>query len=507
MAPIATLVGSHTPAPDSWPAGTTGIDSSKPSKDPVPPSTSAPSAEDHKAGGKPTEVTRNGAIDGTRAQQPHSEAGVKRRAAPSPDGGGSGSGSSGCGNSGSGSGSSSGGGSPGSTNASKAARLAAGPGTAAPGGAPGRGEPQKLAYEVTEGGSKRYNICGMRFEVTGEYELTRAVGQGANGLVCSGCNLKSGKRVAIKKIPRAFEVDTDCKRLLREIKMLRHLQHANVLSLLDILPPLGRKHEWKDVYIVSELMDTDLHYVIHSKQPLSDAHTRYFLYQILSGMRSVHARNVLHRDLKPGNVLVNKNCDVKICDFGLARGIADSSQTKDLGLTEYVVTRWYRAPELLVENQTYSTAIDVWAVGCIFAEMLGRKALFPGTDYLDQLRRIIDVLGSPSDDDLAFMTNQQAVAFLRALPKRSGKKWQEIFPDISPQASELLSMMLTFNPADRCSMEDALMSRYLAPLRLGRPLPPLDTHVFDTSYEAVDGDELRERIHDEMDQMRALQPR
>jgi len=103
-------------------------------------------------------------------------------------------------------------------------------------------------------------------------------------------------------------------------------------------------------------------------------------------------------------------------------------------LTEYVVTRWYRAPELLVDNQGYSTAIDVWAVGCIFAEMLGRKALFPGTDYLDQLRRIIDVLGSPSDDDLAFMTNQQAVAFLRALPKRSGKKWQEIFPDISPQA-------------------------------------------------------------------------
>ena len=97
---------------------------------------------------------------------------------------------------------------------------------------------------------------------------------------------------------------------------------------------------------------------------------------------------------QPGNLLVNKNCDLKICDFGLARAIDPSEEKKDLGLTEYVVTRWYRAPELLVENQTYTTAIDVWAVGCIFAEMLGRKALFPGRDYLHQLRLIIDVLGS-----------------------------------------------------------------------------------------------------------------
>ena len=124
---------------------------------------------------------------------------------------------------------------------------------------------------------------------------------------------------------------------------------------------------------------------------------------------------------------------LQICDFGLARGIADGSETKDMGLTEYVVTRWYRAPELLVDNQGYSTAIDVWAVGCIFAEMLGRKALFPGTDYLDQLRRIIDVLGSPSSDDLAFMTNKQAVHFLQSLPKRRSKKWSDVFPDISPQ--------------------------------------------------------------------------
>jgi len=325
------------------------------------------------------------------------------------------------------------------------------------------------------------------------------VWQGANGLVCSGCNTFTGTRVAIKKIPRAFDVDVDCKRLLREIMMLRHLRHANVLKLVDILPPRGAKGVWRDVYLVSELMDTDLHYVIHSKQPLSDSHTRYFLYQILSGMRAIHAQKVLHRDLKPGNILVNKNCDIKICDFGLARSLNDETEQKDMGLTEYVVTRWYRAPELLVDNVGYSTAIDVWSVGCIFAEMLGRKSLFPGTDYLDQLRRIIDVLGTPTDEDLAFMTNEQAVEVLRTLPERAGREWNQLFPSISAQASELLSAMLTFNPSNRCTMEAALLSQYLAPLRLGRPLPPIERRTaFDVSYEGVDGDELRERIFAQM---------
>jgi serine/threonine protein kinase len=286
-------------------------------------------------------------------------------------------------------------------------------------------------HEITPEGNKRYTICGMSFVTTKNYAVRKAVGQGAYGLVCSGRIVESGKLVAIKKIPKAFEDTVDCKRLLREIKILRHFKHDNVLGLHDILPPPTKTaKDWKDVYIVSELMDTDLHYIIHSKQPLTDEHFKYFLYQILRGVHAIHTAHVLHRDLKPGNLLVNKNCDLKICDFGLARAIDPTEEKKgappllpphalprrrsraragrlrfadptklrsplpcarlctDLGLTEYVVTRWYRAPELLVENQSYTTAIDVWAVGCIFAEMLGRKALFPGRDYLHQVRTI-----------------------------------------------------------------------------------------------------------------------
>lgn len=195
---------------------------------------------------------------------------------------------------------------------------------------------QEQEYQLTEHNTKCYNICGMRFEVGRNYAVRKAVGQGAYGLVCSGRNVETGRLVAIKKIPKAFEDTIDCKRLLREIKILRHFQHENVLGLVDILPPpQGGKDEWKDVYIVSELMDTDLHYIIHSKQPLTEEHFKYFLYQVLKGVHAIHSAHVLHRDLKPGNLLVNKNCDLKICDFGLARAVNPDAEARDIGLTEY----------------------------------------------------------------------------------------------------------------------------------------------------------------------------
>ena len=157
------------------------------------------------------------------------------------------------------------------------------------------------------------------------------MGQGAYGLVCSGRNVETSKPVAIKKIPKAFEDIIDCKRLLREIKILKHFKHDNVLGLVDILaPPNANAKEWKDVYIVSELMDTDLHYIIHSKQPLTDEHYKYFLYQILRGVHAIHLAHVLHRDLKPGNLLVNKNCDLKICDLARPRA-ADQPRGRGAG--------------------------------------------------------------------------------------------------------------------------------------------------------------------------------
>ena len=131
--------------------------------------------------------------------------------------------------------------------------------------------------------------------------------------------------------------------------------------------------------------------------------------QILRGLKYVHSADVLHRDLKPSNLLLNASCDLKICDFGLAR-----TREAPTNMTEYVVTRWYRAPELLLNSECYTPAIDMWSVGCIIAEMLGRRPLFAGKDYMDQLRLIVRALGMPSEDDMEFVEHDRARDYIRA---------------------------------------------------------------------------------------------
>jgi serine/threonine protein kinase len=176
-------------------------------------------------------------------------------------------------------------------------------------------------------------------------------------------------------------------------------------------PPLAQ-------YIVTSLMESDLQKIVASKQPLSEAHARYFLYEVLRGLKYLHTANVLHRDLKPSNLLVNSNCELAICDFGLARGVTGGEGSREDDLTEYVVTRWYRAPELLTECDVYGKAVDIWSVGCIFAEVLLRKPLFRGRDYIHQLNLIIETLGSPKPKDLEFITYEEAKASIRAMKFR-----------------------------------------------------------------------------------------
>ncbi|MED6160648.1 Mitogen-activated protein kinase mmk1, partial [Stylosanthes scabra] len=203
----------------------------------------------------------------------------------------------------------------------------------------------------------QYNIFGNIFEVTAKYKPPiMPIGKGAYGIVCSALNSDTNEHVAIKKIANAFDNKIDAKRTLREIKLLRHMDHENVVAIRDIVPP-----------------------------PQREAFNDYFLYQILRGLKYIHSANVLHRDLKPSNLLLNANCDLKICDFGLARVTSETDF-----MTEYVVTRWYRAPELLLNSSDYTAAIDVWSVGCIFMELMDRKPLFPGRDHVHQLRLLME---------------------------------------------------------------------------------------------------------------------
>jgi tRNA A-37 threonylcarbamoyl transferase component Bud32 len=228
------------------------------------------------------------------------------------------------------------------------------------------------------------------FVVDTRYSMVRVVGSGAYGVVISATDeTKQGKSVAIKMVPKAFNDEIDAKRILREIKLLKHFRHENIVGIVDMMPPTAKYlQDFHDVYIVADLMETDLHRIIYSKQKLSIDHVQYFIYQLLRGMKYIHSADVIHRDLKPSNLLVNSNCDLKICDFGLARGINDSQAEGRGGtmmLTEYVVTRWYRAPEIMLACHEYSKPIDIWSIGCIFAELIQRKPYFPGDDYIDQV--------------------------------------------------------------------------------------------------------------------------
>jgi tRNA A-37 threonylcarbamoyl transferase component Bud32 len=244
------------------------------------------------------------------------------------------------------------------------------------------------------------------FVVDKRYTMIRTIGSGAYGVVISATDAKTQSNVAVKMVPKAFSDEIDAKRILREIKLLKHFDHENIIGLLDMMPPnVKYVEDFKDVYLVTDLMETDLHRIIYSKQKLSIDHAQYFIYQVLRGLKYIHSCRVLHRDLKPSNLLVNSNCDLKICDFGLARGLhkdpADpsslgSSDSGTLLLTEYVVTRWYRAPEIMLACHEYSYQIDVWSVGCILAELILRKPYFPGDDYIDQVRRRRQPLPIPS---------------------------------------------------------------------------------------------------------------
>jgi len=325
------------------------------------------------------------------------------------------------------------------------------------------------------------------FTVDSRYNFTRVVGSGAYGVVISAQDTHLNSRVAIKMVPKAFQDEIDAKRILREIKLLKHLKHDNIVGIVDMMPPMTRYvDDFHDVYIVSELMETDLYRIIYSKQSLSIDHVKYFTYQILRALKYIHSANVLHRDLKPSNLLVNSNCDLKICDFGLARGVLDDSQMKDQSkrplLTEYVVTRWYRAPEIMLACHEYDKPVDVWSTGCILAELLARKPYFPGDDYIDQLNLITSKLGKLPDKDLEFVTSEKARRFMRKLPNNKVVPLSKQFPNAPPECIDLLRQMLQIHPSKRITVEEALKHPFMAQLHTEEDEPVCEA-PFDYSFE------------------------
>nr|ANN45086.1 mitogen-activated protein kinase 3 [Brassica napus] len=338
-----------------------------------------------------------------------------------------------------------------------------------------------------------YDIFGSLFEVTSKYRPPIVpIGRGAYGIVCSVLDSETNELVAMKKIANAFDNHMDAKRTLREIKLLRHLDHENIIAIRDVVPPPLRR-EFSDVYIATGLMDTDLHQIIRSNQGLSEEHCQYFLYQLLRGLKYIHSAKVIHRDLKPSNLLLNANCDLKICDFGLARPTSENEF-----MTEYVVTRWYRAPELLLNSSDYTAAIDVWSVGCIFMELMNRKPLFPGKDHVHQMRLLTELLGTPTESDLGFTHNEDAKRYIRQLPNFPRQPLAKLFSHVNSLAIDLVDRMLTFDPNKRITVEEALNHPYLAKLHDPNDEPIcLKPFSFDFEQQPLDEEQIKEMIYRE----------
>jgi len=286
----------------------------------------------------------------------------------------------------------------------------------------------------------------------------RAIGYGAFGIVWAVTDPRDGKRVALKKMPNVFQNLVSARRVYREVKMLCYFRHENLISALDVLQP-PHIDFFQEIYVITELMQSDLHKIIVSNQPLTSDHVKIFLYQILRGLKYLHSSNIIHRDIKPGNLLVNSNCLLKICDFGLAR-VMEEDESRNM--TQEVVTQYYRAPELLMGTRHYGAQIDMWSVGCIFAELLGRRILFQAQTPIQQLDLITDLLGTPDQEDLKHACTAARNHMLRKPFKTNSiAALYSLSGQANHEAVHLLCQLLIFNPDKRISCVDALAHPYL----------------------------------------------
>lgn len=330
-----------------------------------------------------------------------------------------------------------------------------------------------------------YRVCQVgysRFVVDKRYVDLKPIGDGSYGMVVSAFDSVAKRPVAIKKVRDAFADIIDAKRILREIKLLKHFNHhSNIISIFDVMIYPPNSSNFTDIYIVTNLLESDLERIIVSRQALSDQHYQYFLYQILRGLKYVHSANVLHRDLKPSNILVNSNCDLALCDFGLARGFhAEYDDT----MTEYVVTRWYRAPELLCLSTRYGKAVDVWSVGCIFAELITQAPFFRGENPGHQLEQIVSKLGCPPRSKLDFVDSNAALQSILKYEHATCPPFSAFFPGhTNPLALDLCYRMLQFHPDDRISVEEALSHPYLKDFHASMSEANCPSH-FDFGFEA-----------------------
>lgn len=319
----------------------------------------------------------------------------------------------------------------------------------------------------------RQEVNKTIWEVPDRYSELTQVGTGAYGTVCSSQDSRTGTKVAIKKLHRPFQSELFAKRAYRELRLLKHMKHDNVIGLIDVFTANISLDRFQDFYLVMPFMGTDLGKLM-KLQRLSEDKVQYLVYQMLKGLKYIHSAGIIHRDLKPGNLAINQECELKILDFGLARHT-------DSEMTGYVVTRWYRAPEVILSWMHYTQTVDIWSVGCIMAEMLLGKPLFKGNDHLDQLTEIMKITGTPTQEFISKLKSQDAKNYIKTLPKISKKDLQLLLPKAKPQAVDVLDHMLLLDPESRGTAAEALTLPYFSEFR--DPEEETEAQTYDTSLD------------------------
>jgi mitogen-activated protein kinase 1/3 len=352
----------------------------------------------------------------------------------------------------------------------------------------------------------QYSAMNTRsLKTISEYEFLKELGEGAYGVVNKAIHKKTGKTVAIKTI----EFDSDLsqhdkysyfKRLLREIKLLRLLKGSpNLISLNDVIQSRSSAQK---LYLVFDYMEMSLTSALNKTNDLSNTHIQFIFYQIIRALHSLHAAQIIHRDIKSCNILIDEHCNVKICDLGFARGLkneetkdsatssasAAASESAPLGhkrsLTAHVVSRWYRAPEIILKQHEYTSAVDMWSAGCIFAELLKKlpenphshkqQALFPGKYCLPfspketnchashtQLNFILSFYGTWNAEDTQWIEDKNYRNALMNFKNESPPNLSKLFPGASAEAIDLLKRLLAFDPAKRITAKEVLNHPYM----------------------------------------------
>lgn len=280
------------------------------------------------------------------------------------------------------------------------------------------------------------------------YQRLEKIGEGTYGVVYKAKDHDTSEIIALKKIRLEQEDEGVPSTAIREISILKELVHPNIVLFKDVV------HQDNKLFLVFEYLDQDLKRFMDSVPALQPALVKSYLYQLINGIAYCHAHRVLHRDLKPQNLLIDRMGALKLADFGLARAFGIPVRH----YTHEVVTLWYRAPEILLGARKYSTPVDIWSIGCIFAEMVSRTPLFPGDSEIDQLHKIFMALGTPTEEMWPGVS--ELPDHKPTFPKWPCRSIALTVPKLDPKGQDLLGKMLTYNPAQRISARDALNHPY-----------------------------------------------